>query len=254
MLASPHWLVLCLVSRFGLFLLFALLLSGYYMAMACPTIVAESGTITGSIGVLTAKPSLKKAYERIGYTKETFSRGALAELLVDDRPFSEEEADYFSRSTDAAYRSFVTKCAESRCMPYEDLHAVAQGRVWLGGQAASRGLVDHVGGLWTAVALAKQAADIPLEQNIKLVEARFGGGSLLARLGVGATASSTEGGGGVTLASLSEPLALTEFDGSSESPLMRLVASALVAPLVGLPGGGKLVGDALRSFIGRPGA
>lgn len=227
---------------------------GYYMAMACPTIVAESGTITGSIGVLTAKPSLKKAYERIGYTKETFSRGALAELLVDDRPFSEEEADYFSRSTDAAYRSFVTKCAESRGMAYEDLHAVAQGRVWLGGQAASRGLVDHVGGLWTAVALAKQAADIPLEQNIKLVEARFGGGSLLARLGVGATASSAESGRGVTLASLSEPLALTEFDGSDESPLMRLVAGALVAPLMGLPGGGKLVGDALRSFMGRPGA
>jgi len=225
---------------------------GYYMAMACPTIVAEAGTITGSIGVITAKPSLKKAYERIGYNKEIYSRGALAELLVDDRPFSEEEADYFSRSTDAAYKSFVTKCAESRGMTYEELHAVAQGRVWLGGQASSRGLVDHEGGLWTAVELAKQAAEIPAETTVKLVEARFGGGGLLARLGVGAFADSgVSGGGGVSMSSLSEPLALTEFDGSGESPLMRLMASALVAPLIGLPGGGKLVGDAMRTFMGR---
>eukprot|EP00168_Porphyra_purpurea_P006365 TRINITY_DN1783_c0_g1_i2.p1 TRINITY_DN1783_c0_g1~~TRINITY_DN1783_c0_g1_i2.p1 ORF type:complete len:576 (-),score=245.43 TRINITY_DN1783_c0_g1_i2:202-1929(-) len=169
---------------------------GYYMAMACPTIVAEAGTITGSIGVITAKPSLKKAYERIGYNKETYSRGALAELLVDDRPFSVEEADYFSRSTDAAYKSFVTKCAESRGMTYEELHAVAQGRVWLGGQASTRGLVDHEGGLWTAVELAKQAAEIPAEAAVNLVEARFGGGGLLARLGVGAVADAGASGGG----------------------------------------------------------
>ncbi|CAM6084639.1 unnamed protein product [Calypogeia fissa] len=143
---------------------------GYYMAMAAGVIVAESLTLTGSIGVVTGKFNLGQLYERIGYTKEIISRGRFAELDAEQRSFSPEEQEYFARSAQNSYKSFRDKAALSRSMEIEKMEEVAQGRVWTGKAAATRGLVDAVGGFWRAVAIAKVKAGIALNEKVSLVE------------------------------------------------------------------------------------
>ncbi|XP_047337712.1 serine protease SPPA, chloroplastic [Impatiens glandulifera] len=144
---------------------------GYYMAMAAGTIVAENLTLTGSIGVVTGKFNLGKLYERVGFNKEIISRGRFAELTAaEQRPFRPDEAELFAESAQNAYQQFRDKAAFSRSMTLEKMEEVAQGRVWTGNDAASRGLVDAIGGLSRAVAIAKQKANIPQEKEVKLIE------------------------------------------------------------------------------------
>ncbi|KAK1317186.1 hypothetical protein QJS10_CPA05g01983 [Acorus calamus] len=144
---------------------------GYYMAMAADTIVAEELTLTGSIGVVTGKFSLSKLYERIGFNKEIISRGRFAELnAAEQRPFRPDEAELFAKGAQNAYKQFRDKAASSRSMTVDQMEEVAQGRVWIAKDAASRGLVDALGGLSRAVAIAKQKANIPQDQQVRLVE------------------------------------------------------------------------------------
>lgn len=144
---------------------------GYYMAMAAQAIVAENLTLTGSIGVVTGKFNLGNLYEKIGFNKETISRGRYAELTAaEQRPFRPEEAELFAKSALHAYTQFRDKAALSRSMTVDKMEEVAQGRVWTGKDALSRGLVDAVGGLSRAVAIAKQKASIPQETQVSVVE------------------------------------------------------------------------------------
>ncbi|KAL1553956.1 serine protease SPPA, chloroplastic-like isoform X1 [Salvia divinorum] len=144
---------------------------GYYMAMAAQTIVAENLTLTGSIGVVTGKFNLRSLYEKIGFNKEIISRGRYAELIAaEQRPFRDDEAELFAKSAQNAYRGFRDKAASSRSMTIDKMEEVAQGRVWTGNDAASRGLVDAVGGLSRAVAIAKQKANLPMDEEVTLVE------------------------------------------------------------------------------------
>ncbi|XP_021761285.1 serine protease SPPA, chloroplastic-like [Chenopodium quinoa] len=140
---------------------------GYYMAMGAVTIVAENLTLTGSIGVVTGKFNLGKLYEKIGFNKEIISRGKFAELTAaEQRSFRPEEAELFAKSAQHAYTQFRDKAAYSRSMPVDKMEENAQGRVWTGSDAASRGLVDALGGMGRAVAIAKQKANIPQEQPV----------------------------------------------------------------------------------------
>ncbi|XP_020587491.1 serine protease SPPA, chloroplastic [Phalaenopsis equestris] len=148
---------------------------GYYMAMAANTVVAESLTLTGSIGVesltLTGKFNLSKLYETIGFNKEIISRGKYAELLAaEQRPFRPDEAEIFENHAKNAYKQFRDKAAFSRSMTVDEMEEVAQGRVWTGKAAASLGLVDAIGGFSRAVAIAKQKANIPQDWQVRLVE------------------------------------------------------------------------------------
>lgn len=144
---------------------------GYYMAMAAQAIVAENLTLTGSIGVVTGKFNLGNLYEKIGFNKETISRGRYAELTAaEQRPFRPEEAELFAKSAQHAYTQFRDKAAFSRSMMVDKMEEVAQGRVWTGKDALSRGLVDAIGGLSRAVAIAKQKANIPQERQVSIVE------------------------------------------------------------------------------------
>ncbi|KAK7354355.1 hypothetical protein VNO80_19815 [Phaseolus coccineus] len=144
---------------------------GYYMAMGADAIVAESLTLTGSIGVVTGKFNLGKLYEKIGFNKEIISRGRYAELLAaEQRPFRPDEAELFAKSARHAYKQFRDKAALSRSMTVEKMEEVAQGRVWTGNDAASHGLVDAIGGLSRAIAIAKVKANIPQDSQVTLVE------------------------------------------------------------------------------------
>ncbi|KAL8216069.1 hypothetical protein R6Q57_022906 [Mikania cordata] len=143
---------------------------GYYMAMAAHTIVSETLTLTGSIGVITAKFNLGKLYEKIGFNKEIISKGQYAELYAADRSFRPDEEKHFAERAQNIYKQFRDKAACSRSMSVDKMEEIAQGRVWTGNDAASRGLVDAVGGFSRAVAIAKHKANILHNKKVTLVE------------------------------------------------------------------------------------
>lgn len=142
---------------------------GYYVAMAAPDIVAEPGTLTGSIGIYAGKVAMGGTYEKLGMRIESLSIGRHAEMASPARPFNAEERAKLEEQIQAFYEQFVEKVAESRKMKPEAVDAVAQGRVWTGKQARGIGLVDALGGLDKAIAVAKERAKIPASQQVDLV-------------------------------------------------------------------------------------
>jgi protease-4 len=142
---------------------------GYYVTIGSSAIVAQPATITGSIGVFSGKFNLRGLYDKLGVTKEILTRGAHAAIFTSYRPWTEEERTRVRDQNVAFYKEFVRKVAEGRGKSYETIDAVAQGRVWTGADALERGLVDQLGGLEEAVALAKEKARIRKEQEVSLV-------------------------------------------------------------------------------------
>jgi protease-4 len=142
---------------------------GYYIAMGADAIVAEPGTITGSIGVFSGKFSLRGLYGKLGISQETVRRGRNATLFSSFEPWSPEERAKVRRLNEAFYETFVTKAAEGRKRTPQEIEAVAQGRVWTGQEALAAGLVDRLGGLDAAVQTARDRARIPRGQEVQLV-------------------------------------------------------------------------------------
>jgi len=141
---------------------------GYYMAMACDTIVAQKNTITGSIGVFgllfNAENLLKN---KIGVTTDRVSTSPLADIGNPVRSLSPQERAIIQESVERIYEAFTTKAAQGRKMNLEDLKKVASGRVWAGSQAKERGLVDVFGGLDDAIALAAKKAKVENDYQVK---------------------------------------------------------------------------------------
>jgi protease-4 len=105
----------------------------------------------------------------VGLSRELIKRGRHADLFDTYRPWNDEERAHVHRMMSAFYARFVGKAAEGRNMSYEDVDAVAQGRVWSGTEALENGLVDRVGGLDVALTVAKEKAKIPATQEVHLV-------------------------------------------------------------------------------------
>lgn len=133
---------------------------GYYVAMAGTKILAHPSTITGSIGVYGGKFYLKGLYDKIGLKKEVIKRGEHADLFSDYVPFEEEEWAIIEKHMSETYNTFTRKAAEGRRRTQQQIHQIAQGRVWSGDQAQSLGLIDRVGGLLDAVQEAKNLAKL----------------------------------------------------------------------------------------------
>ncbi|MGO4883285.1 MAG: signal peptide peptidase SppA [Bryobacteraceae bacterium] len=142
---------------------------GYYMAMTGDPVVAYPGTLTGSIGVVFGKPDLHGLYDKLGVTKDTIVRGQFGDIDSDYKDLSPIELAKLKEGIDANYHDFVAKVAEARHRPFDQIEPLAQGRVWLGDQAKSNGLVDDLGGIDRAIELVKQKARIPASQNVTLV-------------------------------------------------------------------------------------
>ncbi len=142
---------------------------GYYMSMTGDPIIAYPGTYTGSIGIVFGKVNLKGLYEKVGITKDILTRGKNADIDSDYHPLTEAGKEKLEESLQEFYKGFVGKAAASRKKTYEQLDALAQGRVWLGSQAKQNGLIDDLGGLDKAVELVKQKAGIPASDKIRLV-------------------------------------------------------------------------------------
>jgi protease-4 len=128
---------------------------GYYVGIAGAPLVAQAGTITGSIGVLAGKALLRGFYDRIGVTKELVTRGRHAALYSDYVPLGDEERMRLQTEAEFFYEDFIAKVAARRQLSPEAVAAVAQGRVWTGRQAHARGLVDQLGGIERALSEAK---------------------------------------------------------------------------------------------------
>jgi len=133
---------------------------GYYIAMPCDVVVASPTTLTGSIGVLAGKQVVKEALGRVGVRIDSEAVGAHAEMFSSQQPFTEEEWARLEVWLDEVYDDFTSKAAADRGMPVERLRDVARGRVWTGADARAHDLVDQLGGLEEAVAMACERAGV----------------------------------------------------------------------------------------------
>lgn len=141
---------------------------GYYIAMACDTIVAQPNTITGSIGVFGIFFNVKELInDKLGVFSDGVKTGEFSDLGNPARAFSPYERQMIQTEIDEIYRDFTTKASEARKMPLEELLAVASGRVWSGTDAKERKLVDVLGNLDTAVAIAANSANLGTDYSIR---------------------------------------------------------------------------------------
>ncbi len=142
---------------------------GYWVAMSAHKIVAQPQTWTGSIGVYFGKPNLINLYEKLGVTSERLTFGDKADIFSTFREWTPEERQIIKTEIEWLYDQFLAKVAEGRNMTIEEVDRIAKGRVWTGSQALERGLVDELGGLSRALALAKELAGIPDAEQVQLV-------------------------------------------------------------------------------------
>jgi len=139
---------------------------GYYIAVGADSIVAQPGTITGSIGVYGGKLNILGLYRKLGLNVETVTRGPHAEMLSSFKDFTPEEAQRFQQGLETVYHTFVNRVADGRGLDSSDVEQSAQGRVWSGAAALDRALVDRLGGVPEAIAMAKKLAKIPASQEV----------------------------------------------------------------------------------------
>lgn len=139
---------------------------GYYIAAPGRQIVAQPATITGSIGVLVSKPTTQELRAKIGANREVIRRGANADILTDDRPWSDAQRATLEQLIVHVYDRFKTVVAEGRNLPFARLDPICQGRVWTGKQGRAHGLVDELGDFQVAVELACRAAGLPEDGSV----------------------------------------------------------------------------------------
>ena len=142
---------------------------GYYVAMAAQHIVAQPATLTGSIGIFGGKFVTGGVYEKLGANIESVVIGRNAGIESPERPFTDSERQKLREQIQDFYDGFIQKVAASRKLPVERVDQLARGRVWTGAQARERGLVDALGGLDRAIALAKERAGISAETDVEIV-------------------------------------------------------------------------------------
>ncbi|MBI5060476.1 signal peptide peptidase SppA [candidate division KSB1 bacterium] len=131
---------------------------GYYISCGADWIVAQPNTVTGSIGVVSVLPSAEGLYRKAEARVETVRRGKWAEFFRLDKDLTAEQRAVLMQISTGIYDEFVQYVATGRKLEVEQVHAVAQGRVWTGKQALDRKLVDQLGGLDVAVAKAAELA------------------------------------------------------------------------------------------------
>ena len=142
---------------------------GYWIAMGADKVLAEPGTITGSIGVVAGKFNLMGLYEKLGLSKDHLETTANSTMDWPFQNFSPAQRASLLRLMNETYKDFVQGVAEGRKMEPAAVEKVAQGRVWTGEQARERGLVDELGGFNAAIDAAKQLAKIPKQEQVTLI-------------------------------------------------------------------------------------
>lgn len=141
---------------------------GYYVASAADAIVSLPGTLTGSIGVFAVRPALRGLFERFDVHTGLLERAPHGEINLLSPELSPDTRDWLQADVEDTYRRFLARVSEGRGRPVEEVEAVAEGRVWTGEQAVTRGLVDGIGGLRSAVARAKEKIGLGEDADVSL--------------------------------------------------------------------------------------
>jgi protease IV len=145
---------------------------GYYVAAGADAIVAEAATITGSIGVVYAKFNLGSLLSELGVHFDFVKSAPISDAMSFARAMTDAELAQLNETVGHLYSAFTAKVAEGRKLSPEQAEAVAKGRIWSGLAAKERGLIDEVGGLSTAVAIARDRAHIAADKRHQLVTYR----------------------------------------------------------------------------------
>ena len=156
---------------------------GLLVAMGCDRIVAEPGTLTGSIGVISTFPNLRGLLQRFDVEMNTVTAGKMKDAGSPFREFSANDRAYWQELADRIHRQFIQAVAEGRDLTVEQVAKFADGRVITGEQAVELGLVDELGGFQDAVDLAKELAEIrgeprlvfPPDERTRFLEDLLGG-------------------------------------------------------------------------------
>jgi protease-4 len=133
---------------------------GYWISAAANRIVAQPGTVTGSIGVVAGKLATREAWHRIGVNWEELHLGQNATFGVPDDPYTDSERERLKTTLDSIYEEFKSLVAEGRSLDPAAVEQLARGRIWTGAQALELGLVDALGGAHRALELAREMAGI----------------------------------------------------------------------------------------------
>jgi len=141
---------------------------GYMIAYKGNKILANEGTYTGSIGSISGKFVMRGFYEKLGLTQDFVSKGPNALIYSDYQGFSDEEWEKFHENHLNSFHRWMYDVARFREIPEDEIGNLAYGRVWTGGQAKDNGLIDEVGGLKKAIEIAKELADIPMDEQVSL--------------------------------------------------------------------------------------
>ena len=140
---------------------------GYWIAANTDRIVANPGTLTGSIGVITQLQNLEELYDKIGISYETFTSGPHKDMGSSARSLTDEEREIFQAMVDDIFQQFVSVVAEGRGMTREEVLQLADGRIFTGRQAQEVGLVDDLGNFHDAIDIAAQMAGLGTDYLVK---------------------------------------------------------------------------------------
>jgi len=144
---------------------------GYWITCGAQKIVADPGTITGSIGVLTGHLNMESFYaDKLGITFGKADFGANANIYGGLEDWNDEQRAIVDRTLDRIYDRFVTLVSESRGMTWDEVDAIGRGRVFTGVQAVENGLIDAVGGFGVALEEARKLAGIDADARVQLVD------------------------------------------------------------------------------------
>ncbi|GAB4110586.1 MAG: signal peptide peptidase SppA [Roseiflexaceae bacterium] len=138
---------------------------GYYLATHASAIVARPATLTGSIGVFIMRPVVAGLLERAEISTTVISRGANSGLLGGTQPSTPREREALRVLTFSLYEDFLQRVREGRQLSAEQLEPLVGGRVWLGSEALSNGLVDQLGGIPEAIMKAQELAKLPIDRH-----------------------------------------------------------------------------------------
>jgi protease-4 len=142
---------------------------GYYVASAANAIVADPGTLTGSIGVFALRPSVGGLLEKLEIGIDSITRGRHADFLLSSEKMSPASLARLQTSVLDTYQLFLKRVADGRGLSIGEVDEIGQGRVWTGRQALEVGLVDELGGLYTAVRRAKEAVGLAATDDVYLI-------------------------------------------------------------------------------------
>ena len=142
---------------------------GYWIAAPARKIVADPGTITGSIGVLIGKFNVSGLYALLGMSTDSVATSDNATMFSAQQNFTPAQRAYIQKSLNDTYADFTKGVAQGRKMTVEAVDKIGKGRVWSGVQAKEIGLVDELGGLDRAIEIAKQLSNIPAGESVHIV-------------------------------------------------------------------------------------